>query len=631
MTTAEELGMIKPVGTDLISGGDNAISRNADRTAVIYDELMGKMWSKGQISYATHPGLDSLPEGFSALWFRADAPKYGLPMEAIGTFHVYPYGGQKQVKFLTYNNGRMEEYAATKLSAAWSAWTLLNQELPSSAGGLFPATKAGLKSVGIPCTLGKIGSTTTGQGFARLLQRMPANATRYRVRLRNWNPRFNLDDSPAVALSNIAIGLRNGSTATSWSTIDSTGTTGATGYVSRWNTVPAALKGQDVLLAYGWQSAGDVQETMGTAYTGTSAAGALTDTGTKTGTAPLFAVLEVEIPATQPVAAVIGDSIASGTSSTNPVYDSWLDQWGRANGVVVTHWSHSGDAASRWLDPDSGKWTLYGDQMAPADACFYAMGSNDIFASEVPTLAALQADLREVVKSARKHISPNLYAVTITPRNSVTGTAETRRREFNTWLSLSGEFRDVFNVAAAISADDETIRPEFNADGVHFNTAGYAAMAAAINRPVVRPANEYQVSETAGRTVSVWDYLNNRDQLIYGDTGERDIRTLFKNSTVTTAVLVREENRVFLSITGLDVASTATPGGELLQIPSGFKSTRNIIMAAFDTTGKVASLFVNTVGRLGVWTGIGDGSRRNIDLSWRTNDPWPTTLPGVAA
>lgn len=139
------------------------------------------------------------------------------------------------------------------------------------------------------------------------------------------------------------------------------------------------------------------------------------------------------------------------------------------------------------------------------------------------------------------------------------------------------------------------------------------------------------VRETAGRTVSIWDYLNNREQMIYGDTGEREVGSLLKTSTATSTLISREENRVFLSITGLIVDASAVAGGELLQLPNGFRPSYQVTMGTFDTTGKVASLFVTTLGRLGVWTGMGDGFRRNIQLSWRTKDPWPTTLPGVAA
>lgn len=43
MTTAAELGFVKPTGAELIRDGDNAISTNADATAEMYDELVAKI------------------------------------------------------------------------------------------------------------------------------------------------------------------------------------------------------------------------------------------------------------------------------------------------------------------------------------------------------------------------------------------------------------------------------------------------------------------------------------------------------------------------------------------------------------------------------------------------------------
>lgn len=40
MTTAEQLGFVKPTGTDLAKDGDNAISNNADKSAQMYDSLV---------------------------------------------------------------------------------------------------------------------------------------------------------------------------------------------------------------------------------------------------------------------------------------------------------------------------------------------------------------------------------------------------------------------------------------------------------------------------------------------------------------------------------------------------------------------------------------------------------------
>ena len=67
--------------------------------------------------------------------------------------------------------------------------------------------------------------------------------------------------------------------------------------------------------------------------------------------------------------------------------------------------------------------------------------------------------------------------------------SEQVRRDYNTWLSTqTGPARDLFGFGTAVSADDETLRPEFDADGIHLNAAGYAAQVAAINRPITSPS-----------------------------------------------------------------------------------------------------------------------------------------------
>ena len=79
----------------------------------------------------------------------------------------------------------------------------------------------------------------------------------------------------------------------------------------------------------------------------------------------------------------------------------------------------------------------------------------------------------------RKFVSPVVYDMTILPRTSVTGDAETLRRSYNAWLPKSGT-RQVFNIVPAVSTDDETLMPAFDADGIHLNTAGYAAIAGVV-------------------------------------------------------------------------------------------------------------------------------------------------------
>lgn len=446
-------------------------------------------WSKGKAELERYATLDDIPEGYHQIWASADATAYKLPLPGVQELHVYKYGSVTHIFSTGYSAGRMRMFATSKGEGADPVWA----EIGADADTLPPeplrtAPASGYKSVAVPFSLGQGVNTTTGQGYARVLQRMPGAATRVRVRISNKNPRFDSPDSDPMTLTNVSIGSRltGAENSTAWVTIDPAATTGADGYVSPWITAPAGMVGLDVFIGYGWECAGTVQQTLATAYTGDTAAAALTGTGATRGAmAPGFVSLEVEVPASTAVVAVMGDSIASGVGSTAPVYYSWLDQWALGKNVVPTHWSHSGDTALSWLDPHSPKWELFGRDIAAADAGLYALGSNDIFGATPVTLEQLQERTRAVVGTMRRMVSPNVYGVTVTPRDGVTGAKEDLRRAYNAWLPESGLFRDVFDVVPAVSADDENLDPALTVDGIHFNATGYDAMADRIIRPIV--------------------------------------------------------------------------------------------------------------------------------------------------
>lgn len=136
----------------------------------------------------------------------------------------------------------------------------------------------------------------------------------------------------------------------------------------------------------------------------------------------------------------------------------------------------------------------------------------------------------------------------------------------------------------------------------------------------------YIVKQQAGRTVSVWDYLNNREQLIYGDTG---VRKLTPNALFTDSgqeVTVSREGKT-VSVTGWRLAATSAPTGDVVvvSLPSGFRP-HNLSRLA-DMTFRGRPLSVASNGDLIINAPVAPVDHFNI--TFRTNDPWPTTLPGV--
>ena len=82
-----------------------------------------------------------------------------------------------------------------------------------------------------------------------------------------------------------------------------------------------------------------------------------------------------------------------------------------------------------------------------------------------------------------------IFGATLTPfcSSTITGLCtpenEAKRQAVNRWIRTSGAFDGVIDFEAAVRDPDNPSRTKaiYDADGVHLNDAGYAAMANAIN------------------------------------------------------------------------------------------------------------------------------------------------------
>lgn len=143
-----------------------------------------------------------------------------------------------------------------------------------------------------------------------------------------------------------------------------------------------------------------------------------------------------------------------------------------------------------------------------------------------------------------------------------------------------------------------------------------------------------RIDETAGRVFYDWDYVNNREQIMYGDTGWRGVTNLLLNGWGTTALLLRRVGyRVTMNVEGFAAANSTSD--IVLTLPAGFtgsgmnSSPRGLLhSAATPATTYRTFLDANVNLRvMGATTGL---PALFGELSWYTGDPWPTILPGAA-
>jgi hypothetical protein len=137
-----------------------------------------------------------------------------------------------------------------------------------------------------------------------------------------------------------------------------------------------------------------------------------------------------------------------------------------------------------------------------------------------------------------------------------------------------------------------------------------------------------RVDQTAGRVIYQWDDLNARDQLVYGDTGERDIRTAFGNGTFAALKLRRFGNLVFLTCVGWTPPANSTGNLLLGTLPVGFRNNNTLAIVATEngSTIKACTIGANT-SSIAIGGNLAT-AQYNFHTSWLTVDSWPTTLPG---
>lgn len=147
-----------------------------------------------------------------------------------------------------------------------------------------------------------------------------------------------------------------------------------------------------------------------------------------------------------------------------------------------------------------------------------------------------------------------------------------------------------------------------------------------------RAYNSTRVDQTAGRAIYQWDDLNGRDQLLWGDTGERDIITALGNGATWGALKLRRVgSMVELTGVGWICPANGTVNALTANVPSGFRNNNS--KAIFGVQNASTLLAGTVAGNTGVPTlySCVSGASINFAISWQTLDAWPTSLPGTAS
>lgn len=138
-----------------------------------------------------------------------------------------------------------------------------------------------------------------------------------------------------------------------------------------------------------------------------------------------------------------------------------------------------------------------------------------------------------------------------------------------------------------------------------------------------------RVDQTAGRAIYQFDDVNMRDQLIYGDTGYRNITTLLGDVSTGAVYLRRMGGICSLSFSNVEFtnpSSTVVHTYNAL-LPAGFRSAWAARYPLSPSAGQIT--VYGSTGNIDLVKGV--STTLFNEVIWTTNDTWPTSLPGVSA
>lgn len=476
----------------------------------LYIRTVGQAWKRigdptgtagslTSIALSADQDLFLLDSGSTATkeWFLANNPTdwvaQHLPVNARGAVSQFPVGSSRVMTYLTFEP-TPRFYAIQRNGAVWGAWTQIGA--PASPQGTVESKPAsGMKRIGVPITAGHAGADAPLEATVRMPLLYSAPVFRWALRFRDINPRSGTTRSGAINISSIWFGKHGGSGVMNEGvklTDAFTIPDGAVEFQTKFFNTPLVTDVEH-LLSFGYTKASAPWAMLGYSYqTADDAdAGIPNPAGmTKLGTAPFSISIVAETYNTTPVVCSISDSNGVGVGAANGLHDSWLSQLCRRIKALPDHRGSSGDTMLASQDGQGYKYRRF-DGLSKPDVLLQALGQNDAAQTD-QTLAVMQSRLATVMANSST-VADTVYLVNLMPRtNNPWAGFEDLRRLYNGVLAeLPGGAIDVYDIASAISDDDETIRAVFDSDGTHLNAAGFGAVQASFTRPVTSPPVQY--------------------------------------------------------------------------------------------------------------------------------------------
>ncbi|SDY74413.1 SGNH/GDSL hydrolase family protein [Herbiconiux ginsengi] len=330
---------------------------------------------------------------------------------------------------------------------------------------------------------------------------VPAEA--FRVHIRNWQ--FNSEETfpTPVTITGVYLGEQamsgesgqSGAFASTPVGVAGTANLSTDGFVSDWIepgrfTLDAHTS---YLLSLGWTApAGAVLATNpGLSWLATDAGSSRANADGVQGAQSYLSYFDVwieyEYSGDAPLLVSIGHSLNAPGNYRTDLFPTrgeqtaWPQQWALSNDAAAVSFASPG-AETTVFGPGAAKWTEFGE--LDPDIVTIWTASNDI--AHGRPLADIERDWGAVVTQVQA-LWPDatVYALTEPPRD-LSGAAERTRLDWNSWLSLGP-----YGVDRVLDADytlrdpqqPSVLRPDVNADGIHFTARGHSLIAGLIPAP----------------------------------------------------------------------------------------------------------------------------------------------------